>query len=325
MVGHLRLLARALFRTVSSRRSRGPARPGWPFGFEVAVRYLRADWEATKPLSFAELRAHNERRPGPRKHVRRVDVTDGDIGGVACRTFSPRGAPTRGTIVFFHGGSYIYGSTKSTHQELAARVAADSGFPVVGVEYRLAPEHTYPAQLEDALAVIDALVAAGNPPDTLVLAGDSAGGNLVLAAAMALRDRASPLRVAGLALLSPWSDLTMPGASFLENDPYDFGDREALVRHAEAFLGGIAPDDPRVSPVYADLSGLPPTLVEVGTAEIPRDDIVHLAKVLERAGVGVTLFEARDMPHNAAVFSDMHPEGQRAHEALVAFCRARLS
>jgi monoterpene epsilon-lactone hydrolase len=320
-----RLFLVAFVRTLRSRWAKGPAMPSWSFSFEWIVRFLRADWDDARDWPMPKIRADYDARPLPAKHVRNVTTKDETVGGVPCRRFVPKGKRGEGIVVYFHGGSYFYGSSKSTHQELVSRIAIASGREVIGVEYRLAPEHTYPAQRDDALAVVDALVADGTAIGDLVLAGDSAGGNLVLAAAQALRDRTGSPRVAGLVLLSPWSDLTMPGASFVENDASDYGDREGLVRHAAAFVGDVALDDPRVSPVYANLTDLPPCLVEVGTAEIPRDDILALAKKLAADGVDTILHEAKEMPHNAAVFSDLHPEGERALQAIARFVRERLS
>lgn len=238
----------------------------------------------------------------------------------SCRRGRARGA----AILYFHGGSYAYGSARTTHAELLARLAVASGVEVVGVDYRLAPEHRYPAQLEDACAAFDALVAADTPPGAIVVAGDSAGGNLAIALQLALRDRGSA-QAAGAALVSPWVDLTLPGASYTENDRFDFGTRQVLARQAAEFAGSIRLDDPRVSPTYAALAGLSPTLITVGELEIPRDDILLFASRLERAGVDVALHVAKDMPHNAPVFAALHPEGLAALEAVARFARERLA
>jgi acetyl esterase/lipase len=162
-------------------------------------------------------------------------------------------------------------------------MARMTGVEVVGVEYRLAPEHVYPAQLDDAIAAYQALLAEGDP--AIAVCGDSAGGNLAIALQIALRNRGAR-QARAAALLSPWSDLTMPGASFRENDATDFGTRDVLVAQAKLFAGDVPLDDGRVSPVYARLEGLAPTLVIAGDAEIPRDDILRFADALERASRG---------------------------------------
>ncbi|HSO35429.1 MAG TPA: alpha/beta hydrolase fold domain-containing protein, partial [Labilithrix sp.] len=251
----MRLFLWACGSTLRARLANGPRMASWPFGFEVIVRYLRRDWESTADWDFARLRDDMDRRPYPKNAVKKVSVRDEVIAGVPARSFVPPEARHAGVVLFFHGGSYIFGSARSTHAELLAGLALASGTKVVGLDYRLAPEHPYPAQLEDALAAFDALVASGTPAGAIILAGDSAGGNLALATAIAIRDRAGAQSRA-LVLLSPWSDLTMPGASFMENDRYDYGTREVLVRQARAFAGSVPADDPRVSLVHARLGGL---------------------------------------------------------------------
>lgn len=320
----LRLLARAFFQTLRARIARGPARPGWPFGFQFVLRYLRLDWEETASWDLTRLRLDMDSRPFPGGHVRRARCRDEQLGGLSTRVYGPKSPPRQGAVLFFHGGSFVYGSARTTHADTLARIAIEAGVEVFGPDYRLAPEHTYPAQLQDALAAFDALLARGIPAAKVVLAGDSAGGNLAIEAAIALRDRGGP-RPGALVLLSPWSDLTMPGASFQENLPYDFGTRAELVNHAAAFVGSIPLDDPRVSPVYARLDDLPPTFITAGTCEIPRDDILRLADRLEAASVPVTRHLAREMPHNAAFFADMHPEGLATLRAIVAFLQGHLA
>jgi acetyl esterase/lipase len=262
-------------------------------------------------------------RPYPRTYVKKVVVEDGSLGGVPVVSFVPPQKKRGGAVLFFHGGSYVYGSSKNSHGDLIAKLALESGAKVIAVEYRLAPEHPYPAQLDDAIASFDALVASGTPSSEIVIAGDSAGGNLAIAAALALRDRGG-VQAKALALLSPWVDLTMPGASYAENDPFDFGTRDVLAAQAKEFAGDVPIDDARVSPTFAKLAGLPPSLVVVGEAELPRDDIRAFAAKLKEAGVDVTLREASDMSHNAAFFADYHPSAKAAFDALVAFVSTHL-
>lgn len=323
MLRTLRLFVLTLFAVTRARLARGPLRPGWSFLFEGTVAFLRRDWEDSAGWDFARLRAEVAARPYPKDFARRVEVRDESWGTVPAVTYVPKTAPRRGAVLFFHGGSYLFGSARTTHGELLARLAFESGARVVGLDYRLAPEHPYPAQRDDALAAFDALVASGMKPDEIVLAGDSAGGNLALAVAIALRDRGGPTPRA-LALMSPWADLTMPGPSFRTNADCDYGTRDELVRQARAFAGAVPFDDPGVSPFYGRLEGLPPTLVEVGTAELLHDDIVALADRLKVAGVAVTLHVAAEMPHNAAVFAAFHPAGAAAARALADFVASHL-
>jgi len=323
MLRALGLLWLAFFQTLAARLRDGPLRPSWSFTFQWMVRYLRVDWERTADWDFARLREEMNRRPYPKKLVRLVDLRDEVLGGVPAVVFAPRTPPRAGAILFFHGGSYVYGSARTTHAELLAGLAKDTGVEVFGLEYRLAPEHPYPAQLEDALAAFDALVARGIAAERIVLAGDSAGGNLAIVTQIALRDRGGA-RARALALLSPWADLSMPGDSFRTNERFDFGRRQELVRQAAAFAGDVPLDDPRLSPVHARLDGLGPVFVSVGGCETPKDDILALVDALRRAGVETRVHEASDMPHNPAVFAAYHPSGREAFEALVELVRGEL-
>lgn len=322
----LRVLASFLFafiETLRLRRERGPARPTWSLRFEWIVRYLRRDWEATRAWDLPRLRAELHRRPYPNPVGRKTNRRDADLGGVPARWVVPPGAPEGRFIIFFHGGSFIYGSGRTTHAEVIARLAIASGVTVIAPDYRLAPEHPFPAQLEDAERVYAALVASGVRPKRIVLSGDSAGGNLALELALSLRDRGTP-GPAGLVLVSPWSDLEMPGKSFVDNDRYDYGTREVLAVHARAFAGSVALDDPRLSPVHARLDGIAPVLVIAGELEIPRDDILALAARMKDAGVDVTVHVAPDMPHNPPVFAAYHPAAAAALDVAAAFVKRAL-
>lgn len=321
MLRSLRLLLVTFLQTLRSRWTRGPLRPSWRFGLEMIVRYLRRDWEQTATWSFPVLRADLDARPYPRSNVRKVEIRDDDLGGVPARWFIPPGASDAAAILYLHGGSYIYGSARSTHADLIARIARLSGITAVGLDYRLAPEHPYPAQLEDAVRALDALTSRG--VERIVLAGDSAGGNLAILLQIHRRDLGHPQARAGV-LISPWSDLTMPGRSFRDNDAFDYGTRDVLLAHARAFAGDVPLNDPRLSPVRAKLDRLAPTLIVVGSAEIPRDDILALASALEQAGVDVTRHVADELPHNPPIFADYHPAARASVDAIASFIRAQL-
>jgi len=323
MLRALRLFLVTLLETVRARRSRGPLRPTWSFGFEWIVRYLRRDWEDTAGWPLARLREDTDRRPYPSGMVKKVRVRDEALAGIPARWFVPPGATEERVVLYFHGGSYVYGSAQTTHADLLARLALESGLPVIGLDYRLAPEHPFPAALDDARAAFDALLRRGRSPSSIVLAGDSAGGNLAVELQLALRD-GGDAQASGAALISPWSDLEMPGRSFVDNDPFDYGTREVLRAHARAYAGDAALDDPRLSPSRARLAGLAPVLVTVGECEIPRDDIVDLARAMKDAEVDVRLHRAPDMPHNAPVFAAYHPAGQAALAEVARFLRGAV-
>lgn len=314
---HLALLFSALFSTLLSRLSRGPRRPSWSFTFETVLRYLRSDWEATADWDLARLRRDHEARPYPQPRPKDVFVEDSTLGGVPVRWFRPAAPASDTTMLYLHGGSYFYGSTRGSHHELVLSLARRAKIAVAGLEYRLAPEHPFPAQLEDALASCRAL-RTERPARRVIVGGDSAGGNLAVELAIALRD-AGDLPPDALVLLSPWADLTMPGRSFVENDRYEFGRRVELVRHAAAYAGAVPLTDPRISPTFADLRALPPSFVQYGEVEAPRDDIVAFAARLAHAGNDVTSDAAPDMPHNPSVFAAYHPSGEAARAAIVRF------
>jgi acetyl esterase/lipase len=302
----LRLMLVTLFPTISSRLRRGPLRLSWSFMFEWMIRALRRDWDETASWPLSEQRAVTAARPYPHPHLKKVTVRDEVAGNVDVRHFVPA-HPGTTKVVFLHGGSYVYGSTRTSHADLCAHLAEATSLEVIGVEYRLAPEHPWPAQREDAVAACRDLV--GSP---LILAGDSAGGHLAVKTAHQISARA-------LVLISPWADMEMPGRSYVDNDPYDFGTREVLLRQAH----GVAGDRPLASMALANdpLGALPPTLICAGGAEVGRDDILTLAERLRAQGVDCTVHVADDMPHNPPFFEAHHPSARGAFEAIVSFVR----
>lgn len=319
----LRLMFAALCLTLIGRLVGRPRHPSWPFSFELVVRYLRLDWEGTADWDLARLSADMNARPYPRDYAKKVRHVDERIAGLPVRRFVPPAKKGDGILLFLHGGSYLFGSATSTHCEVMSRLAYESGLEVIGPDFRLTPEHRYPAQLEDALAVWDALVQLDRSAASIALVGDSSGGNLAAALALALRDQGRPLPAA-LVLISPWCDLEMPGASFRTNDRYDFGTREVLTRHARAFAGIVPLSDPRVSPTHANLTGLCPCLVVLGEVELPYDDIIGFAEKLKAAGVETAVHVARGMPHNPPALAGLHPEGAAACGTIVEYVTEKL-
>ena len=229
-----------------------------------------------------------------------VTRTETELGGVPCVRLEPPGAGDD-VLLYLHGGGYGGGSARS-HSELAARLARAAGAVAVLPEYRLAPEHPFPAALDDATAVCRALNdELGGDASRLVLGGDSAGGGLAVATCIARRDAGEPLPRA-VCLLSPWLDLTCTSPSWderFEGDPVlDHSLREAAGR----YLAGADARDPLCSPLFADLSGLPPVLVQVGTHEILYDDSVSFAEEATRAGSEVELEIGHELIHVWPIF-----------------------
>lgn len=220
-------------------------------------------------------------------------------------------------IVHFHGGGYRLGCPEAAGP--FARALADRcQMEVVCPEYRLAPEHPYPAALNDGLAIVTALAAAGASP--LILSGDSAGGGL---AASIVSSETVKHRCAGLALHSPWLDLTVSAPSYRYNATNDprFSE-DAARRSADLYLQGHPADDPRVSPMFAQLDGFPPTLLTVGSGEVLRDDARTFARKLGEAQVAAELVEIADMEHTAPVRALHLPGAEAAMTATVRFVNA---
>lgn len=221
-----------------------------------------------------------------------VEVEPTVFSGVACERLN--GGATGGTLVFLHGGGYCVGSPR-THRELAGRLARSANRVCVVPDYRLAPEHPFPAGLEDALVVYRALCdTEGSPP---ALAGDSAGGGLALALLLRLRHDGLPMPPRA-AVLSPWTDLTLGGASIRERaarDPYM--SEAVLAVFADAYAAVGKRDRPLVSPLHADLSGLPSLWIEVGSEEVLFDDAARLHDRALADGVRSTLFVGEGLFH----------------------------
>lgn len=246
-----------------------------------------------------------------------------DAGGVACEWVkAPGEADVRSAVLYLHGGGYYRGSL-NTHRELCSRISRAAGVAVLSVGYRLAPEHPFPAALDDAVAAYRWLVGTGIAPHRIFLAGDSAGGGLAAALMLFLRDKREPLP-GGAVLLSPWTDLGQTGPSILSRAAADPSLTKAyLDRFAAAYLGDADPRDPLASPLFGDLRGLPPLLIQVGTAEILEDDAARFAEKAEAAGVTVRLERWPDMIHVWQRYALMLPEAQEAIERIGAWVRAR--
>jgi epsilon-lactone hydrolase len=229
-----------------------------------------------------------------------------------------------GCILYFHGGGYVAMSPR-THRSLTSRLAAWSGVSLFALDYRLAPEHPYPAALVDAVAAYRGLTAAGLDPRRIVLGGDSAGGGLALATLLALRDAGAPLPAAAI-LFSPWTDLAASGASMLTNAEADpLLNRVCAPQLAKYYLEDTPATDPLASPVYADLAGLPPLFLQVGGSEILLDDSRRVFANASRAGVEATLQIWPNVPHGWQVFAPVLPEARAALRQASAFIAKKLT
>lgn len=254
-----------------------------------------------------------------------VVVEPDTLGGRPAERITPVGAAPGGVVLYFHGGGYCIGSIGS-HRGIGGRLALASGCQVVTLDYRLAPEHPFPAAVDDATAAYRELLALGTGPDGIAVAGDSAGGGLTIATLLALRGEGSPLPAAAVCL-SPWLDLTQSSPAYdrlADLDP--MVSKEGLDLMADAYAGDRDRRSELISPLFAeDLGGLPPTMIEVGSSEVLLDDSIVFADRLEAAGVEVALTVWPEMIHVFQMFGELlDPEAGKSIAAIGAFVSERL-
>ncbi len=245
-------------------------------------------------------------------------------GTVEAEWVTAPGAASDRVILHLHGGGYVIGSI-NTHRALAAGLSRAAKARVLLIGYRLAPEHPHPAAVEDATAAYRWLLAQGLSPKRIAIAGDSAGGGLTIATLVALRDAGETLPAAGVCL-SPWVDLEGIGDSMTSRAELDpMVKKDGLVQLATLYLGGKHPRTPLAAPLYADLSGLPPLLILVGTWETLLDDASRIAERARKAGVAVTYEPAEGMIHVWQLFASMLDEGQQSIERIGEYVRSKTS
>jgi acetyl esterase/lipase len=239
-----------------------------------------------------------------------------EVGGIAGEWAEAPG-DARGTLLYLHGGGY-FACSPLTHRPITATYAK-AGFSVFVPEYRLAPEHPYPAAIEDAAAAWTGLLARGYAANTMTLSGDSAGGGLALAVLLTLRDRGVAMPAA-TALLSPWADLSLSGSTIRSNARWDaMFTLEGFINCAGLYLNGTDPRTPYVSPLFADLSGLPPMLIHVGEREMLREDS---ARVAAKAKAALKIFPV--VPH-VWQLAQFVPEARNSMQELSAFLQSHTA
>lgn len=246
-----------------------------------------------------------------------------DIGGMASEWLVPEETREDGVLLYLHGGAYCIGSINS-HRHMAANIARASKTRTLMIEYRLCPEHPFPAGLEDAVAAYRWLVDQGISPDRIIIGGDSAGGGLTLATLLKLREEGLK-RPAGAVLLSPWTDLTSSGESIKTRAAADPMLQPAGTTHlAEWYANGADLQAPLISPLFADLKDLPPLFIQVGDSEILLDDSTRLAQAARDQGVDVALEVWDDMFHVWHYYADWIPEGREAIDKIAGFMSEKL-
>ncbi|HSO00234.1 MAG TPA: alpha/beta hydrolase [Candidatus Nanopelagicales bacterium] len=316
---HLPSMVASAARVTLRRAQQGPLRPGWSWTYEVFVEHLKALSRRFHGLPPAAQRAGWNSTAVPSTTARKVRRERAEVGGVEGAWITPRAGHDERVVLYFHGGAYIYG-TLETHAELMERIAIAARARVLGVSYRLAPEHPFPAGIDDAVAAYRGLLESGVAPGRVVLAGDSAGGGLAAATLITLRDAGDPLP-AGAVLICPWVDMTARGGSMVTNEAYDWASADDVDGWAAAYLGGANPRDGRASPLYGDLAGLPPLLVQVGGAELLRDQVLAFVERARAAGVTVEREIAQDMVHNWHVLAATERAAREAIEGIGGFAR----
>lgn len=251
-------------------------------------------------------------RPPRGVSVAKIKMNDVDALKVTAKTAAP-GDDT--AVLYLHGGAYVLGAA-SGYRNVAGHIALATGAQVYPIDYRMAPEHPYPAAVEDAVSAYQWLLAQGFAPEKIAIGGDSAGGGLSLATALALREQNLPLPAA-LLLISPWVDLTLSGKTIQSKAKADAMLRENwITRSAKQYMADTALDHPGGSPLFADLTGLPPLFIQTGSEEVLLDDSLRLAARAEAAGVAVKHQVYDDMWHVFQIHAGILPESGIALDTL---------
>lgn len=259
--------------------------------------------------------------PHPPRGTETITINAGGVS--ADRVITPASRPNR-HVLYLHGGAYRLGAP-ATYRHFTWRVASAAQAQALVINYRLAPENPFPAALEDAVSYYCWLLAEGADPSQIVVIGDSAGGGLALALLLKLRDSGLPLPAAAV-VLSPWTDLALTGASFTLNAKLDaMVHTEDVPKFAADYLAGADPRHPYASPLYGDPTGLPPTLIQVSSEEVLRDDAVRMAEKMQRAYCQVELQIWPRMPHVWHLLAPIVPEAREAIAEIGKFVRRMVA
>jgi len=288
------------------------------------VRELIAAQPPRNELSTDERRkfmdSWNELHPVPDS----VSVAAARVADIPVEWIEAPNSSDDGVLLYLHGGGYVIGSPNS-HRHLVANLSAESGLQGLLVDYRLAPEHPFPAAVEDALSVYASLLTHGYEPEQVAVAGDSAGGGLVIAMMLAAKDANLPQPAAGVCI-SPWTDLTQTSGSFLSNAKVDpTVSKQSLDHFAQLYIADEDIKNPYASPLFGDLSGLPPLLVQVGSIEVLLDDATNLVERAKASGVLATLEVWEEMIHVWHRYYPLLREGRDANARIGEYIRGIMS
>jgi monoterpene epsilon-lactone hydrolase len=247
-----------------------------------------------------------------------------EVGGVDGIEVTIQGNAAENVVLYFHGGVYVIGTAVAT-VPLVGDLIRRTGTKAITLEYRLAPEHPYPAAVEDARAAYEGLLAQGIAPGQIALAGESAGGGLVVATLLALREAGTPLPSCGF-LMSPYVDLTLSGETLAQKQALDpVLTPDGLRARVPDYVGGADASDPHISPIFGDLSGLPPLLIQVGSHEILLSDALRLTERAALSDVPVTLEVTPGVPHVFQGFAGLLDEAGAALDRATDFLKIHLA
>lgn len=296
----------------------------------MTIEQVRAMLQASRRAPDAPEPSVEEMRQGMLTFTSSLPVSDKvsvdamELAGIPGEKITPQTCDDTRAILYFHGGGYVLGSP-GTHRSLLALVAEAAECPVWSMDYRLAPEHPFPAAIEDGTASYRALLETGFDPGKVVIGGDSAGGGTTVATALMSKDQGLPA-AAGLMLLSPWVDLTQSGQSYralAERDP--MVTKAGLDRMTGLYMNGKEAAHPYASPIFSDLAGLPPMLIQVGTDEVLFSDSISLAERASMAQVSVTLETWPEMFHVFQMFHPLLSDARRAIQRLGSWAQERTA
>lgn len=283
--------------------------------------YLTERKNAPVPASIEEARASYEEMASKIPLFANTEIEKIEVNGIKAEWVVAPNVDKNCVVLYLHGGAYTLGSP-NTHRALASRISAATKSKVLLLDYRLAPEHPFPSAIEDGCTAYRWLINNGFLHSNIFICGDSAGGALTLSTVISLRDsnEVLPKRIA---LISPWTDLAATGESLIslsEIDPWL--EAKELTNLARLYLAGTDAKHPLASPLYANLSNLPPMLIQVGSDEILLDDSTRLAKLAQEVGTEIELEVYSGMWHVWHAFADKLPEGQRAIDKIGVFFRS---
>lgn len=291
------------------RLRRGPRFPNWGWMLEMSTHFLKAQAATAFNMPTpAEAREYEDAFVFGSPAMAQVNIESVNQP-VKGHWYQPQTGARSVMLLYLHGGGYAYYS--KAHENLIALVTLAAQSKTFALDYGLTPEHSYPAQLEEALAAYRWLLDSGVAPERLVVAGDSAGGNLALTLLLALREARLPQPALAIGL-APWTDFANSGESMTANGAHDWIEKHMADRWAQWYCKGADVRHPLISPIHADLTGLPPIYLQAGSAEILHDMIRAFADRAEKQGACVTLEVWPNMTHDFQAFGDLIPESQDA-------------